>query len=100
MKRIYYLTLVLLMASACKKGNNVKPQTGAIMFAPTQAVGNSWQTISGDSFSIQDSTAAIGLMAANGLSTDGFLFYTYQSYNALDQNNQMGYYQIAEAMQI
>lgn len=100
MKKIYCLAFVFLLASACKKGNNVKPSTGTIIFAPTQAIGARWQTISDNSFSLQDSTTAIGLMAANNLSTDGFLFYTYQSYNALDQNNQMGLFQLAEAMQI
>jgi hypothetical protein len=100
MKKVYYLVFALLLTTACKKGNTVKPGNGTIILAPTQAVGMRWQTISDDSFSADDSTTTIALMKANNLSTDGFLFYTYESYNALDQNNQMGYYQIAEAMQI
>jgi hypothetical protein len=100
MKKVYYLVLALLLTTACKKGNTIKPGNGAIILAPTQAIGMRWQTISDDSFSADDSTTTIALMKANNLSTGGFLFYTYESYNALDQNNQMGYYQIASAIQI
>lgn len=39
-------------------------------------------------------------MNNNKLSVNGIVFYAYQSYHALDQNSQEGFYQLASAKQV
>ncbi len=97
MKNIFYLFFALLLIAACKKETGVTHLNGTIMLAPGPNIGYPFKN---NNYSAQDSGIVTGLMKDNNLSTDGFVFYTYQSYNALDQNNQMGFFQIATAMQV
>jgi hypothetical protein len=100
MKKIYCLVFTLLLTAACKKENAVTRSSGTVVLAQRQTTGTIGQTVNGNNYSAQDSVIITGLMKDNNLSTGGFVFYTYQSYNALDQNNQMGLYQLATAMQV
>ncbi|MEO6977461.1 MAG: hypothetical protein ABI113_03750, partial [Mucilaginibacter sp.] len=100
MKKIYYLAFAVLLAIACKKEHTTNFSTGTILRISGQTTGVTGQTIYVNKYPAQDSITVAGLMKANNLAIDGFVFYEYQSYNALDQNNQMGFYQIAGAMQV
>jgi hypothetical protein len=100
MKKIYYLALALLLTAACKKENAVTHSSGTIVLVQMQTTGTIGQKVNGNNYSAQDSVIVTGLMKDNNLFTDGFVFYAYQSYDALDQNNQMGFYQLATAMQV
>jgi hypothetical protein len=93
---IYPLLAAVLMMAACKKEDTVRNGSGSIIRAASSAGPAGFV----NDFNAQDSTAAISLMNSNNISLNGFGFYFYESYNALDQNNQMGLYQIAEARQI
>jgi hypothetical protein len=105
MKKLIYPLLALLTLIACQKGKIYpdKKQTsagaGTIILNQSPSA-NSGSTARLPPFTSQDSITVFGLMNSNNLSTNGFVFYTYQSYNALDQNNQMGYYQLATAKQV
>jgi hypothetical protein len=103
MKKFIYPVLVVALAlSACHKefmphsvalnsGNS-----GSIVMAPNANGPVGFV----NNFNSQDSLTAIGLMNSNNLSTNGFVFYFYESYNALNQNNQAALFQVAEARQI
>jgi hypothetical protein len=106
MKKFIYPFLAAALALAgCQKEKtaalaNNSPGTGSIYQSqvPDPFV---MQSVSEDrKFTLQDSLTALGLMSSNNLSTSGFLFYAYQYYNALNQNNQMALYQITLAQQI
>ena len=103
MKRFIYPLLALLALAACKKETNLSNSslgTGSIFQSQlpdpfvVQSVSENRQ------FTTPDSLTALGLMSSNNLSTNGFLFYAYQYYNALNENNQMALYQITVAEQI
>lgn len=103
-KFIYPFIAAALTLAACKKEtglvSNKALGTGSIFQSqsPDQFV---MQSVSENrQFTSQDSLTALGLMNSNNLSTNGYLFYAYQYYNALNQNNQMALYQIALAEQI
>ncbi|HZX60027.1 MAG TPA: hypothetical protein VFE54_14930 [Mucilaginibacter sp.] len=101
-KFIYCLLAAALALSACKKEtvSNGSSGIGSIYRSqlPDPFV---MQSVSEDrQFTPQDSLTALGLMSSNNLSTNGYLFYAYQYYNALNQDNQMALYQIAIAEQI
>ena len=104
MKKLTYPFLVLLALTACKKEKTVtvvdtRIGTGAIV-QNESVVTNSGSTARMSLFTNQDSTTVYGLMNNNSLSVNGFVFYAYQSYDALDQNNRMGFYQLASAKQV
>ena len=103
-KLIYTFIAAVLVLAACKKDlsafSNKALGTGSIFRSqlPDRFV---MQTVSEDrQFTAQDSLTALGLMSSNNLSANGYLFYAYQYYNALNENNQMALYQIAIAEQI
>jgi hypothetical protein len=98
MKKFVYPMFALLALAACKKEqmNGNGSGNGSIIQAPNSNGPVGFV----NTFNSKDSLTAIGLMNSNNLSTNGFAFYFYESYNALDQNNQMGLFQIAEARQI
>ncbi len=96
MKKIYYLILALLLTVGCKKESTITNSSSTT----GQMTGTIGQTVTGNNYSAQDSVIVAGLIKDNNLATDGFVFYAYQSYNALDQNNQMGFYQLATARQV
>src|SRR5580698_2006666 len=100
MKKVYLLGFAILLAAACKKQNNTAPVTPTVTRTSTSTGTITNPTVYGDGFSAQDSTIAYGLMTSNNLSTTGFVFYQYQAYNALDQDNQMAYFQLATAKQV
>jgi hypothetical protein len=103
MKKVIYTLVALLAFTACKKEANqtktIGEGAGSIVLDQSPTA-NSGSTARLQPYTSQDSTIVLGLMSSNNLSVNGFAFYTYQSYNALDQNNQMGFYQIAEARQV
>jgi hypothetical protein len=96
MKKINLILVALLALGACKKDNTANPSKGTITPA-TKIIG---QSVPYPNFSAQDSLTALSLMKENNLSTEGFVFYSYESYNAIDQNNQVGFYQLATAVQV
>jgi len=103
-KLIYPFLAAALGLSACQKDlgvvSNKALGTGSIYQSqlPDRFV---MQSVSEDrQFTAQDSLTALGLMNSNNLSANGYLFYAYQYYNALGQNNQMALFQIAIAEQI
>ncbi len=98
MRKQALLILAVIIFAACKKEVN-RSGYGTIV-RNQSATSNSGATFVVPTFTSQDSLTVQQLMASNKLSTDGFVFYFYETYNALDQNNQMGFYQIAEAKQI
>jgi hypothetical protein len=101
MKKIYQLAFVLLLVTACKKENNTKKVSSTnIVSNQGGIIATAGQKFNGTAYSVQDSITVNGLMKANSLSTDGFSFYAYQSYNAFDQDNKMAYFQITSAMQV
>jgi hypothetical protein len=99
MKTTYHLLVfALLLTSACKKGNSVNPSKAPV--DTTQATIVTDQTAYGNTFTTQDSLIAIELMKNNDLSTDGLVFYQYQAYTALDNDNKQGFFQLPSAMQV
>jgi hypothetical protein len=100
MKKLIYSLLTVLALTACEKGKQVKPVANGTIILDESPTANSGSTARIPPFTAQDSITVYGLMNSNNLSTDGFAFYEYQSYNALDQNNQMGFYQLAMAKQV
>lgn len=100
MKKLYCLAFVVVLISACKKEHAAVHPTGQIVRTAGPVTSSFGHTFGGTVYTAQDSATVAGLMKANNLSTDGFVFYTYQSYNALDENNKTGFFQLAEAMQV
>jgi len=100
MKKIYYLAFALLLTAACKKEHTTGFSNGTIVRVSGQTTAVTGQTIYINRYPAQDSITVAGLMKANNLPTDGFVFYAYQSYNALNQDSQTAFYQIASAMQV
>ena len=98
MRKQAILILILILFAACKKGVN-SSGIGSIILNQSPTA-NSGATFVVPPFTSQDSLTVQQLMASNNLSTNGFAFYFYETYNALDQNNQMGFYQITEARQV
>jgi hypothetical protein len=96
MKKLNLILVALLALAACKKDNTGTPSNGTITPA-TKIIG---QSVADINFSAQDSLTSLNLMKENNLSTEGFVFYSYESYNAIDQNNQAGFYQLATAVQV
>jgi len=100
MRKIYCLAFALLLTTACKKESTNSLSNGTIIRISGQTTGAVGQTIYANKYPAQDSITVAGLMKANNLPIDGFVFYAYQSYNALNQNSQTAFYQIASAMQV
>ncbi|MBS1532043.1 MAG: hypothetical protein JSU01_17210 [Bacteroidetes bacterium] len=97
MKKLMYPLLFVLALTACQKEKLTKNSgSGLIIRAPNSNGPVGFV----NNFNSQDSLTSIGLMNSNSLSVDGLAFYFYESYNALDGNNQMGLFQIADARQI
>lgn len=98
MKRFIYLLFAAeLMMLSCKKE---KPAIGNGSGLIIRAASSAGPAGFVNNFNPQDSTTAIGLMTGNNISLNGLAFYSYESYNAFDQNNQIGLFQIARARQI
>jgi len=85
MKKLIYPLLAIVVMASCKKAALKVSENGCI-----SQVG-----ITG--LSGADSVTVAGLMKNNNLPTTNLVFYTYQTYNALNQQSQMADYQIAEA---
>ena len=79
MKKIYYLAFALLLTAACKK-EHTNLANGTIVRVSGQTTTITGQTIYVNKYPSQDSITVAGLMKANNLPTDGFVFYAYQSY--------------------
>lgn len=94
--KLIFCLFLLQALVACKKGQGVDPGNGKIVRDYSE-VGMKTFIVT---YSANDSSIVAGLMKSNNLSTSGLVFYMYQAYNALDQTNQMGFYQIAEAEQV
>jgi hypothetical protein len=100
MKKLIYCSFVLCVLAACKKESAINNGGSGSIILKESPTANSGATFIVPPFTSQDSTMVYQLMQGSNLSTNGFAFYFYESYNALDQNNQMGFYQIAEARQV
>src|ERR1700761_3986072 len=99
MKRLTILLFALLAISACKKENKTNSTvSGSIIWQQSPTANSGGHGYS--QLTSQDSITVYGLMNSNSLPTGGLAFYQYQSYNALDQNNRMGFFQIAQAGQV
>ena len=85
MKKLVYLSLGILALASCKKAALKVAENGCISQIATPRLTGT------------DSITVAGLMKSNNLSTNNLVFYAYQTYNALDQQNQMGDFQIADA---
>src|ERR1700761_8397827 len=101
MRKLIYPMLALLALAACQKDQMphkvvIGGGSGSIIQAPNYNGPVGFV----NNFNSQDSLTAIGLMNSNNLSTNGLVFYFYESYNAIGQDNQMGLFHIATARQI
>src|ERR1700761_9122985 len=85
MKKLFYPLLVVALLASCKKTAKKISDNGCI------------SQVAVNHLSGADSVTVAGLMKSNNLPTTNLAFYTYQTYNALDGQNQMGDFQIAEA---
>jgi len=100
MKKLTYPLIALIILAGCKKGKQVTPAANGKIFLNESAVTNTGSSARIPLFTSQDSITVFGLMSNNSLSTNGFVFYAYQSYTALDQNSLPALYQIATAKQV
>ncbi len=98
MKKTVLSLLIVLLSIACKKDSNTNGY-GSIVQDQSLFTNPGGHFIP-PAITIQDSLTVSQLMTGNNLATDGFQFYFYESYNAIDQQNQIGFYQIAIARQI
>ena len=85
MKKLMYLLLGVISIASCKKASQKISENGCL------------SRIGITRLSGADSVIVAGLMTNNNLPATNLVFYTYQTYNALDQQNQMADFQIAEA---
>jgi hypothetical protein len=101
MKKLIYFSFLLCAFVACKKEavNANKTGSGSIILEESPTA-NSGASFIVPPFTSQDSTTVYQLMQVSNLSTNGFAFFFYESYNALNQNSQMALYQIAQARQV
>jgi hypothetical protein len=89
MKYIPLMLFALVVITSCKKETkHAVVSYGCISRIPTS------------SLSAGDSITVAGLMKTNNLSTNNLAFYEYQTYEALDENNKEGDFQIALAVQL
>ena len=90
MKKIIYTFVALLLVGSCKKNNISKTSDNGCIS----------QLTTFPSLSTSDSITVAGLLKNNNLSSNNQVFYVYQSYNALNQQNQNSFFQLVKATQV